>query len=103
MKEDFYEKHNIDGTTEMVSLGFSPHKVLNPLYDAEQKYECRSDRCEWSTIGLFGKLHIRDDGSCVKGGYAKVLANGIATQSYEKTNMYVMRRISNNVILAFVK
>jgi hypothetical protein len=103
MKEDFMERRNEKGEIEKISLGFSPHKVLNPLYDESKKYECRANRPEWSTIGLFGKLHIRDDGSCLSGCYAKVGGNGIATFSAEKTNIYVMRRVSQNVVLAFMK
>lgn len=104
MKEEFIDKLNEEtGEVEQVSIGFFPRKILNPLYDESKQYQRRVDRPEWEIIGLFGKLRIRDDGTCLAGSYAKVGYNGIATASEEKTNIYIMKRISNNVILAFVK
>lgn len=44
-----------------------------------------------------------DDGSCVVGGYAKVGQNGIATVSTEKSGMRVMKRITDNIVLVFMK
>ena len=54
-------------------------------------------------IGLIGKLHVRDDGTCEPGSYAKVLKDGIVTKSEEPTNMYVMKRISDGVVWVFLK
>jgi hypothetical protein len=95
----------IEYKTTMVtkSMGFFPHRRLNPNYDDSQTYIPRSKRPEWDCIGLMGKLHVRDDGTCVPGGYATAGANGIATYSSEKTNMKVMKRLSDNIILVFMK
>jgi hypothetical protein len=41
------------------------HPVLNPDYNPELEYVSREDRQEWSTIGLVGKLVVKDDGTCV--------------------------------------
>lgn len=76
---------------------------INPEYDKTKKYIRRSDRPEWDIVGLMGKLHVNDDGTCVPNGYAKCGGNGIATASTEKTNMRVMKRITDNIILVFMK
>lgn len=104
MVEQFeYVKNPETKETEKVSIGFAPRRKLNPNYDPEQVYIRRSERSEWSTIGLIGKLHVTDDGTCVVGGYATVGNNGVATKSESKTNMRIMKRISDTVILVFMK
>lgn len=104
MIEEFVEENDEEtGELKQVSIGFYPHRILNPDFDPAQDYIRRSDRVEWAVVGLLGKIHIRDDGTCVANGYATVGANGIATASTEKTNIRVMKRISENVILAFIK
>lgn len=104
MVEEFeYVINHETNETEKISTGFFPHKKLNPNYDSSQKYKRRSDRPEWSTVGLIGKLHVTDDGTCVVGKYATVGNNGVATKSETKTNMKVMKRISDTVVLVFMK
>lgn len=104
MVEEFVEEIDKEtGESKQVSIGFYPHRILNPDYDPAQDYIRRSERSEWAVVGLIGKIHVRDDGTCVANGYATVGVDGIATASTEKTNMKVMKRISDNVILAFVK
>lgn len=102
--EEFAEYMDYE-TGEMVkeSTGFSKYPKLNPKYDPAQDYISREHRKEWDAIGIIGKLHVNDDGSCVVGGYAKVGANGIATASTEKTNMRVMKRITDNIVMVFLK
>lgn len=89
--------------TAQESAGFHSYPKMNPNYDPNQEYISREDRKEWDTVGLLGKIHVRDDGSCVVGGYVKVGKPGIATVSESKTNMKVMKRISDNVILILMK
>lgn len=89
--------------TAQESAGFNSYPKINPNYDPNQKYISREDRKEWDTVGLLGKLHVRDDGSCVVGGYAKVGTEGILTASEIKTNMKVMKRLYDNVVLIFMK
>ena len=104
MVEEFHEETDMEtGEVIKTSFGFFPHRKLNPDYDPEQPYVRRSDRPEWETVGLFGKLHVTDDGTCVVGGYATAGANGIATASTEKTNMRVMKRINDTIILVLMK
>lgn len=104
MVEEFRDEVDREtGETKKISTGFYPHRKLNPNYDPEQAYVRRSDRPEWEIIGLIGKLHVTDDGTCTVGGYAAVGENGIATASANKTNMLVMKRIADNVILVLMK
>lgn len=104
MVEEFIEITDPE-TSEVtkISTGFFPHRKLNPEYDPEKEYIRRCDRKEWESIGLLGKIHVTDDGSCVVGGYATVGTNGIATASTEKTNMRVMKRITDSIILVLLK
>lgn len=48
-------------------------------------------------------MGVNDDGSCVVGGYAKVGESGIATASTEKSSMRVMKRITDSIVLVFMK
>ena len=85
------------------STGFHVYPKMNPNFDPSQEYISREDRKEWDAVGLIGKLHVRDDGSCKVGGYARVDANGIVTASLNKTNMQVMKRITDNIILVMMR
>lgn len=85
------------------SAGFGVYPKLNPGYDPEQEYVGRESRKEWDAVGLLGKLHVNDDGSCVVNGYAKVGSDGILTHSTEKTNIRVMKRVSKSIILVMLK
>ena len=68
--------------------------ILNPEYDPTQDYVRREDRKEWAAVGLFGKLVVVDDGSCIVNRYCAVGADGRATLS---DNGYrVMARIDEN-------
>ena len=76
---------------------------LNPAWDESAVYVSRAERKEWDTVGLFGKLYVRDDGTCAVGGYASVGADGKATNSATKTNMRVMERVNDNIVKVFMK
>lgn len=89
--------------TVQESTGFHVYPKTNPNYDPNQEYISREDRKEWDAVGLLGKIHVKDDGTCVVGGYAKVGEPGIATASNTKTNMKVMKRMTDDVVLVFVK
>jgi len=77
--------------------------ILNPDYDSTKEYIGRQDRKEWAAVGLVGKLIVIDDGTCIVNGYCKVLENGKATRSTEKTNIRVMSRINDNHIKVLIK
>lgn len=89
--------------TAKESTGFHVYPKMNPDYNPDQEYVGRENRKEWDAVGLLGKIHVRDDGTCVVGGYAKVGTPGIATASETKTNMRVMKRITDNIVLIFMK
>lgn len=89
--------------TAKESAGFHSYPKMNPNYDPTQEYIGRENRKEWDAVGLLGKLHVNDDGSCVVNGYAKVSANGILTASADKTNMRIMKRITDNIVMVFMK
>ena len=104
MVEEFEEIENPEtGEVERRSTGVFPHRKVNPEWDEAQEYTRRSDRPEWDVVGLFGKLHVNDDGTCVAGGYATNGENGVATASSERTNMRVMKRITDSIVLVFMK
>lgn len=85
------------------STGFHAYPKMNPNYDPGKKYVSRAERPEWDAIGMIGKLHVTDDGSCVPNGYVKVSKNGVATASAERTNIRVMRRVAENVVLVLMR
>lgn len=77
------------------------HKV-NPDYDHTKPYAPRSQRPEWSAVGLLGKLVVIDDGSCQVNGWAKVSSEGTATHSDEQTCYRVMSRLDQNHIRVLI-
>ena len=91
------------GEIVKVSVGFRDIPVINPNYDKASEYISRENRPEWEIVGLFGKLYARDDGTCEVNKYAKVGNDGQLTSSEEKTNMRVLRRVSDNVIRVLLK
>ena len=75
--------------------------ILNPEYDSEQEYIPRSDRKEWTVVGLMGQLIVIDDGSCTVNGYCTVGSNGTATTS--DTGFKVLKRLDDTHIKVFIK
>lgn len=69
---------------------------INPTYDNSKKYVGRSQREEWSTVGMLGQLLVRDDGTCKENGYCKCGDGGIATAA--ETGYRVLTRVSDNII-----
>ena len=74
----------------------------NPAYDPDKPYINRRNRPEWSAVGMMGKLYVRDDGTAQVNGYVTA-KDGIATHSDSKTNMRVMKRVKDNIILVCLK
>ena len=88
---------------EVKSIGFVKKPKLNPNFDSTKEYINRANRPEWATVGMMGKLYVRDNGTCEVNGYAMAGENGIATKSEEKTNMRVLNRVNENVIRVLLK
>ena len=102
--EEFAEYMDYEhGVIVRESIGLCSHPKLSPEYNPDEEYISREKRNEWDPVGLIGKLRVRDDGSCKSGMYAKVADGGILTNSEEKTNISVMRRISDHVVLISLK
>lgn len=59
-----------------------------------QSYVPRSQRPEWSTVGLLGKIYVRDNGLCVPGGKCSC-ENGIAVHG---SSWRVLSRKAPNII-----
>lgn len=104
MVEEFEEVEDPE-TKEVktVSVGFFPHPRLNPDYDPETAYVPREERPEWDKVGLMGKLYTRDDGTCIAGGYGCVGTDGVLTRSDTPTNIRVMKRTGDNIVLVLMK
>lgn len=97
------DKETNEPITEKESLGFFKHPKLNPEYNPEETYINRSERKEWDTVGMLGKLFVRDDGTCQVNGYVTVGRDGIATNSEDKTNMRVLSRVNKDIVRVLVK
>lgn len=75
---------------------------LNPEYNNKENYIPRSERPEWITVGMLGKLVMKDDGTCIPNSYCKPSTDGIATHSDEETRFRVMKRIDENHIKVLI-
>ena len=69
--------------------------IISDDYDPEKVYVPRSQRPEWSPLGLVGRLIIVDNGTCKPNGYVSA-RNGIGTASLSPTNIRVLKRIDDN-------
>mgnify|MGYP000780085214 FL=1 len=75
--------------------------VLNPAYNADEEYIPRLKRKEYSAVGTHGKLAVRDDGTCVVGGFCKSGNEGNAISS--ESGFYVMERIDDETVRIYIK
>lgn len=82
------------------SLGYFPVPRENAAYDPTKEYANRSNRPEWDTVGMMGKLYVRDDGTAAINDYVTVSAttDGVATKAENKTSMRVMERVNDHII-----
>jgi len=93
-----------DGTKETIVIMPKHTEIrpkINPNYDNLQKYTPRSQRSEWSPIGMLGVLLVRDDGTCQVNGFCKVANGGIATKA--DFGYRVIKRIKENIIKVILK
>lgn len=101
--DDYEECTDENGNVVSVKVGshFEKHTVEVPEYDSSKTYVERKDRPEWSCVGMIGILPLRDDGTCVAGGFAKCGAGGIATAAdtwdCHKT-FFVVERVNDHII-----
>ena len=106
--EDYDVEHEavIDKETgDVIEEAWTEHihaPKTNPAYDPNKPYINRRNRPEWSAVGMMGKLYVRDDGTAQVNSYVTA-KDGIATHSDSKTNMRVMKRVKDNIILVCLK
>ncbi len=94
-------KEAYDEQIEKLPERVEKHPIYNPDWNSEQEYIQRSQRKEWSAIGMVGKLLVRDDGTCEVDSFCKPDDSGIATAS--NSGYRVMKRVSDNIIQVLVK
>lgn len=70
------------------------HYIENPDYNPELQYTPRTERLEWTAVGMLGKLVVVDDGTCQINGFCSVGQNGVATAS--ESGHRVIARLDNN-------
>lgn len=79
----------------------------NPDYDPSKQdlYIERKDRPEWDYVGMLGVLPVRDDGTCIEGGYCKCGEGGIATSAPERgfDTYIVIERVNDHVVKVILK
>lgn len=75
---------------------------VNPDYNHTEKYVGRQDRKEWDAVGMLGKLVMVDDGTCQVDGWCRPFADGIATNSVERTPYRVIKRIDETHIRVLI-
>lgn len=102
--EEIPDPQNPDQTITRVKVpAHTEHRVkTNPDYNPDEKYIPRSQRPEWATVGMMGKLVAVDDGTCQINGYAKVGVEGVATHSDEDTRYRVMARLDDTHIRVLI-
>ncbi len=102
--EEVPDPQNSDQTITRVKVpAHTEHRVkTNPDYNPDEKYIPRSQRPEWATVGMMGKLVAVDDGTCQINGYAKVGIGGTATHSDEDTRYRVMARLDGTHIRVLI-
>lgn len=76
---------------------------VNPDYDMSLKYVPRSERPEWSAVGMLGKLVMVSDGTAAPGDYVTPDQKGRATYSSIKTRFYCMERLDNSHIRVLIR
>lgn len=92
-----------------------PYKVYKKKqteeYDeSKAPYRMRLDRIEWTPVCIQGKCLVRDDGSCYAGGWCAPIESddysnaGIVGDVHPMSDgYYVLKRVSENVVLILMK
>lgn len=90
---------------EIIKIGEEMAPILNPDFDPNFEYTPRLQRKEWDAVGLLGKLRVRDDGTCIDGGWCKPISGGTVTKTTKTANIKykVLKRIDNETVLILFK
>ncbi len=94
------ERHGEDDQA-IVPAHIEKQPMLNPEWNPQRPYVPRAKRPEWICVGLLGKLLVRDDGSCVPGGYCLPNQQGFATAA--PAGYRVMERTGENQVQIMLK
>ncbi len=92
-------KKDIFGTVQLDEDG---EQVLSDDYDSGREYVPRSQRKEWSPVGLVGRLVVVDDGSCRAGGFVSA-RNGIGHVTFRNTGVKMLKRLDETHIEVLIK
>lgn len=74
---------------------------INPCYDSSQEYIPRSERKEWSPVGMLGVLAVYDDGTCKVDGYCTCGSGSKATKS--DSGYRVIKRVAGDIVKIIVR
>lgn len=99
--EEVIHPATVDQNGKLIPEYTTYEPKLNPEYNPDLEYIPRSQRKEWTVIGLLGQLVVCDDGSCWPGGYCKCGANGVATVSAEPGWRVLARLDENHIRILF--
>lgn len=74
--------------------------ILSPEFDPTLEYIPRSERKEWDNVCWIGNVPVIDDGTCVVGGFCKIVDGGTVTYAKEdEENTYrVTNRLADDVV-----
>lgn len=97
-----FDEGNINDISKEDEETFERIERINPAYNNTERYIARSDRPEWSAIGLLGKLIVIDDGTCQVNGWCRPTLGGLATESSERTKYRVMERLDDSHVLILI-
>lgn len=74
---------------------------INPCYDSSQEYIPRSERKEWSPVGMLGVLAVYDDGTCEVNGYCQCNGSSRATKS--EKGYRVISRVASDIVKVIIR
>ena len=94
---------SVDDEGNTIPATIKTEYVLNPEYNEDEKYIPRSQRSEWTYVGLTGELVVRDDGTCKVNGYCKPSEGGIATEAVTSCGYRVLARLDDTHIKILIK
>lgn len=76
--------------------------IISAEYDESREYIPRSQRKEWSPIGLCGQMIVRDNGKCQEKDYVSA-RYGIGVPTTRNTRIKCLKRISDDLILCLIR
>lgn len=84
--------------------------IVNEYYDENKEYVPRSNRGEWMTVTLLGKVILEDNGKCKAGEYCtvysgddpKLIGTAQPATNEDKFKLYVLERLSEHTILVLM-